>query len=214
MTIPSAPTTMTPRTTHPASIFVLLFLASLFAFSAAQTSTTLVSVTRTTTVRVTATDNESACANFYGACVVYGDGNAAGYTTTVYRYAPTTPANPPPPPSPTPTPVVTSTTTFLATTTASNSDACQNFNGACVVYGAGAGGGAASSTVYYAGSEGDGGNGHQGVGNSGGYIAAQGNDRGGDGQIGGTAGATALKRSTYEALVGCGLAVGVAALLV
>lgn len=187
----------------------ILALLTWITTSAAQTSTTLVSVTRTTTVRVTATDYENACANFYGACVVYGNGDAADYTTTVYRYAPTTSSSPSPP---TPTPVVTSTKTFLATTTASDSDACQNFNGACVVYG----GHAASSTVYYAGSDGndphdDGG--HEGLGDNDGYIAAQGDDDGGDGQIGGTAGATALKRCTYEAMIGIGFALGIAALL-
>lgn len=185
----------------------LLAFLYLITSAASQTSTTLVSVTRTTTVRVTATDYENACGNFYGACVVYGDGNAAGYTTTVYRYAPsTTRSNPPT----TPTPVVTTTTTFLATTTASNSDACNDFSGACVVYG-----GDATSTVYNAGS--DGGNNdkddHAGLGDDGGYIAAQGDD-GGDGQLGGTAGAMALKRCTYEALIALGLAIGVAALLV
>ena len=185
----------------------LLALIYLITSAAAQTSTTLVSVTRTTTVRVTATDYENACENFYGACVVYGDGNAAGYTTTVYRYAPsTTPSSLPP----TTTPVVTSTTTFLATTTASNSDACNDFSGACVVYG-----GDATSTVYNAGdnSGSDSNNDHAGLGDDDGYIAAQGDD-GGEGQLGGTAGAMALKRCTYEALIGLGLAIGVAALLV
>lgn len=191
---------------------ILPLLCSLLAISTAQTSTTLVSVTRTTTVRVTATDYESACANFYGACVVYGDGDAAGYTTTVYRYAPTSAPNPPPAPPAPSTPVVTSSTTFLAatTTTAANSAACRDFEGACVVYA----GPAASSTVYYYAGGGSEGTGHQGLGNSDGYIAAQGNDDGGEGQIGGTAGATALKRCGYEALAGVGLAVGVAALLV
>ena len=189
---------MTPGTLLKHCIFVLLSRISL---SAAQTSTTLVSVTRTTTVRVTATDYEGACQGFYGACVVYGDGDAAGYTTTVYQYAPSTSS----------TPVVTSTTTFLATTTAANSDACASFTGACVVYGPGYGG-ASSSTVYYAGSSNDN-NGHDGLGNGQGYIAAQGEDEG-EGQIGGTAGAMALKRCTYEALIGFGLAVGVAALLI
>ena len=192
---------MTPGT------LLLALLLSAFTAAQQQTSTTLVSVTRTTTVRVTATDYANACENFYGACVVYGDGNAAGYTTTVYRYAPsTTPSTL----LPTSTPIVTSTTTFLATTTASNSDACNDFSGACVVYG-----GDATSTVYNAGSDGSNNdnNDHAGLGDDDGYIAAQGDD-GGEGQLGGTAGAMALKRCTYEALIALGLAVGVAALLV
>lgn len=206
---------MTPGTSTKHYFLALLFWITV---AAAQTSTTLVSVTRTTTIHVTATDYEGACQGFVGACVVYGSGNAADYTTTVYQYGPSGNPGPPPPPPPpppsTPTPVVTSTTTFVATMTASNSDACRNFNGACVVYGPGYGG-ASSSTVYYAGSSnGNNGNtGQAGVGNSGGYIAAQGDD-GGDGQLGGTAGAMALKRCTYEALIGLGLAVGVAALLI
>lgn len=192
--MPPRPLTTPPRI----HILTLLHLALL---AAAQTSTTLVSITRTTTVRATATDDENACVGFYGACVIYGLGDGADDTTTVYRSAPRTPSL-----------IVTATTTVLATTTAADSGACNDYTGACVVYGSGHDG-AASSTVYQpSGAPGDS-DGHAGLGNGEGYIAAQGDD-GGEGQLGGTAGAVALKRCTYEALVGLGLAVGVAALLV
>jgi hypothetical protein len=147
---------------------IFLLLCSLTAQVAAQVSTTVVSVTSTTTVRnltrdmyeteadaeqvhVTATDYQGACNDFVGACVVYGTYASAPYTTTVYRYAPSPPppGPPPPPPSPPPTPSwTTSTTVVAATTTVSNSGACADFVGACVVYGTSANA-PASSTVYY-----------------------------------------------------------------
>lgn len=124
-------------------------------------STTVVSVTSTTTViHATASDLANACNNFNGACVVYGDNDVHGapYMTTVYRNS-----------SPTPTMIVTSTTIVQSTTTATDTNACQGFNGACVIY---AGNGEAASTTVSAGYR-DGGAGQQQqhLGNADGYIA-------------------------------------------
>lgn len=121
-------------------------------------STTIVSLTSTTTVHASATDDANACNNFNGACVVYGDNEANGaeYTTTVYRDS-----------SPTPTEIVTSTTIIQATTTASDASACENFNGACVVY---AGNGEAAYTTTADGYNGEQAVGQQAIGNSDGYI--------------------------------------------
>lgn len=119
-------------------------LSLLLVRTAADVTTEVVQITSTTTVHVTATDYEGACENFVGACVVYGTQDSAPYTTTVYRYAPTTSS-----PLPEPTTVITSTQVVVATTTASNEGACASFSGACVVY---ATDGNAASTVYYAGS--------------------------------------------------------------
>lgn len=133
-------------------------------------TTTLVSVTLTTTIHLTSptpsnTNNAGGpCENFYGACVVYGGQGAAAYTTTVYATGP----------SPTPTPTTpsttfTRTTTLLATTTVSDSGACADYSGACVVY---ATNGAAATTVY---------GGQQGNGQ--GFIGG-GGQQGGQGFIG------------------------------
>ncbi|KAM0719355.1 hypothetical protein Q7P37_005260 [Cladosporium fusiforme] len=121
-------------------------------------STTVVSLTSTTTVHASETDDANACNNFNGACVVYGDNEANGapYTTTVYRDV-----------TPTPTEIVTSTTIIQETTTASDASACENFNGACVVY---AGNGEAAYTTTAAGYQGDQGVGQKSPGNSDGYI--------------------------------------------
>ena len=153
------------------SSWALLFsLLSLLGLTVGDT-TTVVSVTRTTTIHITATDYSGACDNFVGACVVYGTAGNAPYTTTVYVGQ----SRPSPPPPPPPT-VTTSTTTILATTTASNSGACKSFVGACVVYASNAATAAPASTVYYHG-------GHTGPGNNQGYIGqASGNS---DGYIGG-----------------------------
>lgn len=167
----------------PALISALLFAA----VSAAGTSTVLVALTSTRTVYATATDHRGACDDFYGACVVYGSRGNAPWTTTVYRNHPTWSTTS----TPTPTSLVTSTTTVLATTTAANSNACSGFVGACVVY-ATSSGAAATSTVYYAG----GNNGHDGVGNSQGYIGPKVDD--GSGVIGSAA--TAVRRP-FEAMV-------------
>ena len=112
----------------------LAILYALLTIAAAQAATTVVSVTSTKTVHVTATDYAGACDHFVGACVVYGTNGAAPYTTTVYVSRPSPPSS-----------FTTSTTTVIATTTASNSGACAHFVGACVVYATNA----ASSTVYY-----------------------------------------------------------------
>ena len=112
----------------------LVILYALFAIAPAQAATTVVSVTSTKTVHVTATDYAGACDHFVGACVVYGTNGAAPYTTTVYVSRPSPPSS-----------LTTSTTTVIATTTASNIGDCANFVGACVVYATNA----ASSTVYY-----------------------------------------------------------------
>lgn len=135
---------------------LLLFLA--YTLTLAQ-STTVLSLTSTTTIHATATDNADACNNFYGACVVYGDGdsNGAPYTTTVYRHF-----------SPSPTEFVTSTTLIQATTTATDASACRDFEGACVVY---AGNGDATYTTTAAGYHAGQAAGQQALGNSDGYIA-------------------------------------------
>lgn len=140
------------------SVLTSLLLAPFYVLVHAQ-KTTVVSLTSTTTIHATATDLSNACNNFNGACVVYGDNNAHGapYTTTVYR------GN-----SPTTTDVVTSTTIVQATTTATDANACQDFNGACVVY---AGNGEAAYTTTAGGYQGGQGGQQQHLGNSDGYIA-------------------------------------------
>lgn len=153
----------------------LICLLLLARSGKADTSTRIVSITSTTTVRVlgvrqtlqiyhiltpsqvhvTATDYQGACENFVGACVVYGTYASAPYTTTVYRYAPSPspPRAPAPPPTPSPrtNTITTSTRVILATTTASNEGACSNFRGACVVYGSNTVAGQPTRTVYYDG---------------------------------------------------------------
>jgi hypothetical protein len=151
-------------------------LALLLSRATADVTTKVVQITRTTTVHVTATDYDGACDNFVGACVVYGTANSAPYTTTVYRYAPTSTPTPP-----APTTVITSTQVVVATTTASDEGACASFSGACVVY---ATDGNAASTVYdtsgYA---------TQKPGNGQGFIAAgPKGEAGSDGAIGSGAG--------------------------
>lgn len=101
----------------------------------------------TTTVTRTVTGTEGACNNFYGACVVYTYGGTAAYTTTVYGSLPAT--------TTTPTSVTTRvTTTTEKTTTVSGAGACNNYEGACVVYGTVE----SPTTTVYAGSS----NGHGG----------------------------------------------------
>lgn len=91
---------------------------------------------------------------------VYGTYQSAPYTTTIFVYKPrATPSPPLPPPERT---TVTRTEIWRVTTTASKSAACNNFSGACVVYG-----GSGSKTVYVpASTEAHG----DGVGNGNGYI--------------------------------------------
>ena len=155
---------------------ITLGLALLCAHAFGQ-STTVVDVTATTTVTATTSGGSNgACNNFYGACVVYGGYGSASYTTTMYAGNPTdtviltlT----------TPTSLVTSTRTISQTTTASNSGACNNYDGACVVYG---NSGVATTTVY----SGSGGSSHRGQGNGDGEFGEDTND-GSDGAIGGAA---------------------------
>lgn len=136
----------------------------LLSLATAGISTTVVAVTSTTTVHVTATDYDGACENFVGACVVYGSPyGSAPYTTTVYA-------------SQQSNTIITPTTTIVATTTASNSGACSGFVGACVVYATGSGN-APASTVYYGGE-----NDPSRPGNDQGYIGPA--TDGGDGFIG------------------------------
>ena len=142
----------------------------LISIVASDVTTTVISITSTTTVHVTATDYAGACDNFVGACVVYGTANSAPYTTTVYRGRSSSPPS-----------TTTSTTVIVATTTASNSGACASFVGACVVYATDSAHGPAS-TVYYNGN-GNNNNNHHGLGNAQGYIGKDPN--GGDGYIGG-----------------------------
>jgi len=143
------------------SINVLYALLSSFVFSSTHAqSTTVLSLTSTTTVHAQVSDIGSACSNFEGSCVVYGEndgGNGAPYTTTVYREI-----------TPSQTSLVTSTTIIPATTTVTDADSCQNYRGACVVY-AGSGEGAYTTTVAGHGSGEDGG--QQVLGNADGYIA-------------------------------------------
>lgn len=165
-----------PRWTY--LTFVLLLCNA-----AAQVTTTVVETTSTKTVHVTATDYAGACDNFVGACVVYGTHGAAPYTTTVYRYAPTS----------TSATLVTSTTTLVATTTASDSGACESFVGACVVYATNEDG-AATRSVYYAGSSAT-----ARPGNDQGYIGPK-QDDGGDGVIG--RGAAGTVQSSMNTVLG------------
>jgi hypothetical protein len=79
------------------------------------TETTMMSITFTTTVHVTVTDDSGACDHFVSACVVYGVNNAAS-TTTVYA------------PGPTPTRLLTSTTIIRATSTVPDGSACTGFS--------------------------------------------------------------------------------------
>ena len=145
----------------------LPILYTLLAIAASQAATTVVSVTLTKTVHVTATDYAHACDHFFGACVVYGTYGAAPYTTTVFVGR-----------SDTTLPPTTSTKTIIATTTVSNSGDCANFRGACVVYATNVRG-SASSPVHHAASNRP----HSGVGNNQGYIGTKQPD-GGDGYIG------------------------------
>ena len=148
----------------------LISLLLPLVFVAADVTTTVLSVTSTTTVHVTATDYAGACDNFVGACVVYGTARNAPYTTTVYVGGSSPHPSPPPPPS-----VTTSTTTIVATTTASKSGDCSGFVGACVVYATNSHSNAPASTVYYAG----GNNQQSGVGNAQGYIGPKASTGGG-----------------------------------
>jgi hypothetical protein len=140
------------------AIYVLL--SSLLSAIVHAQSTTVVSLTSTTTIHAQASDIGSACSNFEGSCVVFGDSNngyGASYTTTVYRES-----------TPSPTSLVTSTTIIPATTTVSDADSCRDYRGACVVY-AGSGEGVHTTTPagYGNGQAG----GQQALGNSDGYIA-------------------------------------------
>lgn len=142
----------------PARALTALLFTIFHALVHAQ-STTVVSLTSTTTIHASATDLANACNNFNGACVVYGDNDAHGapYTTTVYRGS-----------SPTPRSVVTSTTIIQATATVTDANACQDFNGACVVY---AGSGEAAYTTTPSGYQGGQAGQQQHLGNADGYIA-------------------------------------------
>ena len=154
-----------------------LLALTLLCTCALSVSTTVVEVTATTTVTASASGNESgACDNFYGACVVYGGYGSAAYTTTVYagsatRTVTTTTGQQ------TSTSLVTSTTTVVQTTTASNSGACDSYDGACVVYGTN---GVATTTVYSGSST------NTSKGNGDGEIGESGN-AGSEGAIGGAA---------------------------
>ncbi|KAM0699635.1 hypothetical protein Q7P36_000638 [Cladosporium allicinum] len=135
-------------------------LSSFLIASTYAQSTTFVSLTSTTTIHAQASDIGSACSNFEGSCVVYGEnnnGDGTPYTTTVYRES-----------TPSLTSLVTSTTIVPATTTVSDADSCRDYRGACVVY-AGSGEGAYTTTAagYGNGQAG----GQQALGNSDGYIA-------------------------------------------
>lgn len=142
----------------------LLALAVLHAIANCEQFTTL--VTATTTITATET-GDGACQNFNGACVVYGGGGEGGqatpYTTTVF--AGSTPSST----------RVTTTTVYISAggaTTAAASSACQNFNGACVVYATDSQGHVTRSAATTI--RGGNGNGEigRGKGNSEGYIAA------------------------------------------
>jgi len=137
---------------HALLSFVLLV-------SAYAQRTTVVSLTSTTTVHAQASDIGSACSNFEGSCVVYGDdnnGDGALYTTTVYRESISSPTS-----------LVTSTTIITATTTVSDADSCRDYRGACVVY-AGSGDVHTTTATGYGSWQAGG---QQALGNSDGYIA-------------------------------------------
>lgn len=136
-----------------------LLSSFIIAFAHAQ-STTVLSLTSTTTVHAEASDIGSACSNFEGSCVVYGNNNGGEgvpYTTTVYRET-----------TPSPTSLVTSTTIIPATTTVTDANSCRDYRGACVVY---AGSGEAAYTTTAVGYEDGQAGQHQAPGNSDGYIA-------------------------------------------
>ena len=136
----------------------VLLSFSIFVLAHAQ-STTVVSLTSTTTINAGASHIGSACSNFEGSCVVYGDNNSneASYTTTVYREG-----------TPSPTSLVTSTAIIPATTTVTDANSCKDYRGACVVN-AGSGEAAYTTTTVEYGSGQD--VGQQALGNSDGYIA-------------------------------------------
>lgn len=163
--------TATASSRLPIMTFVRLFCLSLFlAIANCETSTVL--VTATTTVTSSASDDGGACNNFNGACVVYGGPGGAAYTTTVYSTSH-------PPPS-----IVTATTTATVTyipaeqASTGAASACQNYNGACVVYGTNAQGSAQYTTTVYAGASNTGGS----NGNGDGVIG--GSNGNGEGYIG------------------------------
>lgn len=164
-------TMATTASRMPITTLIRLFCLGFFlALANGQTSTTL--VTATTTVTSSVSDNGGACNNFNGACVVYGGPGGAAYTTTVY-------ATSHPPPT-----IVTATTTTTVTyipaeqATTGAVSACQNYNGACVVYGTNAQGSAQYTTTVYAGASNSGSN----NGNGDGVIG--GSNGNGDGYIG------------------------------
>lgn len=162
----------------------LLFTSALFGLAACD----LTSVTSTQTVYATTTaSNSGACDNFYGACVVYGNGGSAAYTITVYASSSPTPHTTTAYTSPTST-FSTSTTTIVQTTTVTNANACNNYDGSCVVYTSNGG----AATTIYAGSTSTGGNGN---GNGNGVIGAQatGSNNNGGGSGGAIGAAAGLK---------------------
>jgi hypothetical protein len=119
------------------------------------TNTTVISSTSTTTVHATAKDDSSACDKFVGACVVYGASNTP-YTSTVYATGPSL------------TNLVTSTSTVQATGTVLDGGTCTGLYGTD-------GSAQYTTTAYTTTSI---------LGNSGGYIAADGRERGDTGVIG------------------------------
>lgn len=145
----------------PTSLLATLLLA---LSAVRQTSTTMVKAITT----VTATES-GACNDFVGACVVYGTEGAAPYYTTLYAGMSGTSR------------IVTTSTTTLSRitesigTTADAAGACQDFVGACVVYGTGAAGASYTTTVYNGNSP------QATLGNSDGYIGPAGDS---DGYIG------------------------------
>lgn len=161
-----------PARTPITTLTRLLYLGLFLAIANCQTSTTLVTATTT----VTSSDDGGACNDFNGACVVYG--GPGGATTTVYAGS-----------SPRPTVVTATTTTTITRIPAEEAttgavSACQNYNGACIVYGTNSQGSAQYTTTVYAGQDNNGGN----EGNGDGVIG--GSNGNGDGYIGAGGAAT------------------------
>ncbi|KAF2478864.1 hypothetical protein BDY17DRAFT_328375 [Neohortaea acidophila] len=125
-------------------VFLLVQFCSV-VIGSVTTVTKFIGVTETATVAT----HHGACESFTGLCFVLGPSAGPPSTTTVYE----TPAPPAPPQSTitTLTTSVISTTTDFATTSVPNSNACESFTGACVVYGTDQ----STTTTFYATSTGN-----------------------------------------------------------
>ncbi|KAK4626782.1 hypothetical protein CLAFUW4_05167 [Fulvia fulva] len=145
---------------RPSPLFNLA-LNLLFASTAiCQTSTAILTTTETASVAI-----GGPCADFVGACVVYGAPGAVPCTTTVYA------GNSPPP---------TTTTKFTYAPAESGvASACDGYTGACIVYGTDTMGSEVYTSTVYGGDAQS-----SSIRNADGYIGPKGS---GDGYIGAAA---------------------------